>query len=166
MNYLTIYKKAIYKGLLGIHAVFWCAIIATLLFPFNAYSEISKEKWLYVGPSDISAGDFYVMKGSIKEKDGGMRTAVVLNVFHVQQMGIDRFDASGKNFYDTSKPYRSTLHLEVYDCKNKRIGSFETRYFTSEFPSKKSLLEVDIDPDPKWFSLIIEKRLFNYICSK
>ena len=159
-------EKSIAVISLDLRAILWRVMITIFLFPVPAYSEKSKDKWLYVGPSDIKAGDLYVLNGSIKKKDGDIRTAVILNIMPVQQLGIDRFDASGKNFYDTSKPHRSILHLDVYDCKNKKIGNFETRYYSSEFPSKQSLVEVDIDQDPRWFNLIIEKKLFSYICSK
>ena len=151
---------------LDLRAILWQVVITIFLFPFPAYSEQSKEKWLYVGPSDINGGNFYVLNGSIKKKDGDIRTAVILNIMPVQQLGIYRYDSSGKSFHDTSKPYRSTLHSDAYDCKNKRIGSVQTQYFSSEFPSNQSLVEVDIDQDPRWFNLIIEKKLFTYICSK
>ena len=41
---------------------------------------------------------------------------------------VSKRDASGKNFYDTSKPYRSSLRSQIYDCANKKMGTFETHY--------------------------------------
>lgn len=166
MNHFIFIEKSIAEILLGLRAILLRPIVTIFLFPFPAFSEKSKEKWLYVGPSDINAGDFYVLNGSIKKKDGDIRTAVILNISPVKQLGIFRYDPSGKSFHDTSKPYRSTLHSDAYDCKNKTKGNFETRYYSSEFPSNQSLVEVDIDQDPRWFNLIIEKKLFTYICSK
>jgi hypothetical protein len=159
-------KKSFSNFFLNLLAVFWWVSLSIILLPFTAYSQMNKKEWLYVGPSDISAGDFYVLNGSIKKKDDDIRLAVILNIMPVKQIGIYRHDASGKGFLDKSKPYRSILHSDAYDCKNKRIGSVQTQYFSSEFPSNQSLVEVDVDQDPRWFNLIIEKKLFTYICSK
>lgn len=143
-------------------------IVALVLTAFSLTMPTvvsSRDNWIRVGKSDINAGVYYVLEGSV-EKFGSDKVALVVLLQHsVMQTGITRFDSRGKSYIDTSKPFKSSTTKEVFDCINRQTVTLERRFYTSDYPSASSLTEVDVRQNPRWFKIIIEKSLFAHVCS-
>ena len=50
--------------------------------------------------------------------------------------------------------------------EKKMIGHLETRYYKNEKPNLNKLDHTKKEENPVWLNVIIEKKIFNFICDK
>lgn len=129
----------------------------------NAYAE---RNWINLGNSALGKWNIFIDKDSIKKMDDGIYVAITYQDLGVLQQGVDEYDEKGNHKFNKMIKYRSYRSIDLYDCKKKMIGHIETRYYKGEKPNKDTLVLSRKEENPIWLKVIIEKKIFNFVCEK
>jgi hypothetical protein len=126
----------------------------------------AERNWINLGRSTLGPWDIFVDKDSIRKMDDNVYAAISYQDLGVVQRGLDEFDSKGRSIFNTKIRYRSYRSIGLYDCKNNLTGHLETRYYLGSKPSKETLVHVKKESDPVWLNIIVEPKIFNYVCNK